>query len=77
MRKTLTLALAVALFAILAAVVVAQVGDEPAAGASRRRRPKRLKASRMHDHGAHDPEPTTTTAEETPEPVRTETPRRR
>ena len=30
MRKTLTLALAVALFGILAAVVVAQVGDEPA-----------------------------------------------
>ncbi len=67
MRKTLTLVLAVALFGILAAVVVAQVGDDSAAG-DRSATTDDGKRPGTDHAGAHE-----TSTEEAPEPVRTET----
>ena len=70
MRKTLTLALAVALFGILAAVVVAQVGDDSAA--VDRSATTETTETTESAPAQTTPERTTTT-EEDPEPVRTET----
>ena len=67
MRKTLTLALAVALFGILAAVVVAQVGDDSAAG------DRSATTETTESAPAQTTPERTTTTEEAPEPVRTET----
>ena len=67
MRRTLTLVLAVALFGILAAVVVAQVGDDSAAG------DRSATTETTESAPAQTTPERTTTTEEAPEPVRTET----
>jgi hypothetical protein len=72
MRKTLTLTLAVALFAILAAVVVAQVGDDPAPGGTSTTTETTESAPDVTTPEATTPERTTTT-EDNPERVGTET----
>jgi hypothetical protein len=70
MRKTLTLALAVALFGILTAVVVAQVGDDPTAAGT---------AATTETTETTESAPTQTTPERTtttqddPQRVRTDT----
>jgi uncharacterized membrane protein YgcG len=65
MRKTLTIALAVALFGILAAVVVAQVGDDPSAGST--------SATTETNEGTTETTPErTTTVEDNPDRVATD-----
>ncbi len=70
MRKTLTLALAVALFGILAAAVVAQVGDDSAGGD---RSATTETTETIESAPAQTTPERTTTTEEVPEPTRTET----
>jgi hypothetical protein len=65
MRKTLTIALAVALFGILAAVVVAQVGGDPSAGST--------SATTDANEGTTETTPErTTTVEDNPDRVATD-----
>ena len=73
MRKTLTLTLAVALFAILAAVVVAQGGEEPGPGSTSATTEATESVPEVTTPEVTTPERTTTT-EEKPERVRTEAP---
>ena len=70
MRKTLTLALAVALFGILAAVVVAQVGDDPTAAGTT----ATTETTETTDSAPTQTTPErTTTTEDNPQRVGTET----